>query len=119
LIKSEIQGRVSVDFKEVPWDEAFNSILRSQMLTYIWEGNIIRIATVQDLENDLKMKDAQEKQREKAPLMTMVVPVDFADTKKLGENMAELLTRNEKGGTYGSVKVSEHTNSLIISGDER
>ena len=114
LIKSEIQGRVSVDFKEVPWDEAFNSILRSQMLTYIWEGNIIRIATVQDLENDLKMKDAQEKQREKAPLMTMVVPVDFADTKKLGENMAELLTRDEKGGTYGSVKVSEHTNSLII-----
>jgi len=114
LIKSEIQGRVSVDFKEVPWDEAFISILRSQMLTYIWEGNIIRIATVQDLENDLKLKDAQEKKREKAPLMTMVVPVDFADTKKLGENMAELLTRDEKGGAYGSVKVSEHTNSLII-----
>ena len=114
LIKSEIQGRVSVDFKEVPWDEAFISILRSQMLTYIWEGNILRIATVQDLENDLKLKDAQEKKREKAPLMTMVVPVDFADTKKLGENMAELLTKDEKGGTYGSVKVSEHTNSLII-----
>ncbi len=114
LIKSEIQGRVSVDFKGVPWDEAFISILRSQMLTYIWEGDIIRIATVQDLENDLKLKDAQDKKREKAPLLTMVVPINFADTKKLGENMAEFLTRDGKGESLGSVKVSEHTNSLII-----
>lgn len=114
LIKSELQGRVDVDFKGVPWDEAFLSIMRSQMLTYIWEGNIIRIATVEDLENDLKLKSVQEKKREKAPLMTMMVPVDFADPKKLSVNLAEFLTKDDKGKAYGSVKVSEHNNSLII-----
>ena len=114
LIKSELQGRVNVDFKGVPWDEAFLSIMRSQMLTYVWEGNIIRIATVEDLENDLKLKSVQEKKREKATLMTMMVPVDFADPEKLSVNLAEFLTRDDKGKPYGSVKISEHNNSLII-----
>jgi len=114
LIKSGTQGRVNVDFKGVPWDEAFLSIMRSQMLTYVWEGNIIRIATVEDLENDLKLKSVQEKKKEKAPLMTMMVPIDFADPEKLSVNLAEFLTRDDKGKPSGSVKVSEHNNSLII-----
>lgn len=114
LIKSETHGRVNVDFKEVPWDEAFLSIMRSQMLTYVWEGDIIRIATVEDLENDLKLKSVQEKKKEKAPLMTMMVPVDFADPKKLSVNLAEFLTKDDKGKPNGSVQVSEHNNSLII-----
>ncbi|MEA1935338.1 MAG: type IV pilus secretin PilQ [Thermodesulfobacteriota bacterium] len=114
LIKSEVHGRVSVDFKAVPWDQAFLSILRSQMLTYVWEGNIIRIATVEDLENDLKLRSVQEKKKEKEPLMTMVVPVDFADPEKLGKNLEGFLTKDEKGKTYGSINVTEHTNSLII-----
>ena len=114
LIKSELQGRVSVDFKGVSWDDAFLTILRSQMLTYVWEGNIIRIATVEDLKNDLELRTVQGQKREKAPLMTMMVPVDFADPEKLGENLAEFLTKDNKGKPYGSVKISEHTNSLII-----
>jgi len=114
LIKYDIEGRVNVDFKQVPWNEAFLSILRSQMLTYVREGNIIRIATVEDLENDLKLKAVQEKKREKAPLVTMVTPIDFADPGKLAKNLDGLLTKDEQGNSYGSIKVSEHTNSLII-----
>jgi len=114
LIKSEIQGRVSVDFKEVPWDEAFISIMRSQMLTYVWEGNIIRVATVEDLKNDLELRTIQEQKREKSPLMTMMIPVDFANPEKLSMNLVEFLTKDDKGKPYGSVKISEHTNSLII-----
>lgn len=113
LVKSDLEGRLNVDFNKVPWDEAFLSILRSQNLTYVWEGNIIRIATVQDLENDLKMRSVRAKQREKAPLMTLVVPINFADPKKLAENVTDLLTKDEKGNPYGSVKVNDHTNAII------
>jgi type IV pilus assembly protein PilQ len=114
LVKSEVQGRVSVDFKNVPWDQAFHSILSSQALTYIWQGNIIRIATVEDLEKELQLKLIQEKKKEKAPLLSMVVPIDFADPRKLGENLSGFLTKDDKGNPYGSMKVSDHTNSLII-----
>ncbi|MBN2515917.1 MAG: type IV pilus secretin PilQ [Deltaproteobacteria bacterium] len=114
LVKSEVQGRVSVDFKNVPWDKAFRSILSSQALTYVWEGNIIRIATVEDLEKEMQLKLIQDKKKEKAPLVPMVVPIDFADPKKLGENLSGFLTKDDKGNPYGSMKVSDHTNSLII-----
>ncbi len=114
LIKTDLEGRVSVDFDKVPWNQAFLSILRSQALTYIWEGDIIRIADMNDIKNDLELRVIEEQKREKAPLMSMVVPVNFADPKALADNVTGFLKKDDKGQTYGSVKVSEHTNSLII-----
>lgn len=121
LIKSEVKGSISVDFNRVDWDEAFLSIMRTQSLTYVWEGDIIRIAMMQDMENDLKMKEIEQKKMEQkvlrdrlSPLMTVVVPVDFADPKKMSENIQGFLTKDDKGQPYGSVRVSEHNNSLIL-----
>ncbi|MBW2630462.1 MAG: type IV pilus secretin PilQ [Deltaproteobacteria bacterium] len=121
IINSEITGKVSVDFRRVPWDEAFLSIARSRMLTYVWDGNIIRITTVADLKNDLELEKIQREQREQqimrsrlSPLLTMVIPVDYADSGKLKKTLEGFLTRNDKGEPYGSVTVNEHTNSLVI-----
>lgn len=114
LVKSDIQGRISVDFNRVPWNEAFLSILNSQALTYEWDGNIIRIMNLKDMKDNLELKSLQVRKREKLPLLTMIIPVNFADTEKLCENVAEFLTKDAKGNPRGSVKVSEHTNSLII-----
>ena len=80
LIKTDLQGRVSVDFYRVPWNQAFLSILRSQALTYIWDGDIIRIADITDIKNDLELRVIEAQKREKAPLMSMVVPINFAGT---------------------------------------
>ena len=33
LVKSEIKGEMTIDFRDVPWNQAFNSILRTQGLT--------------------------------------------------------------------------------------
>ncbi|TFG93339.1 MAG: type IV pilus secretin PilQ [Syntrophobacterales bacterium] len=121
LIKSEIQGKISVDFRKVRWDEAFLSIMRSKMLTYVWDGRIIRITTAEDLQNDLALEKIQGEQREQqikkgrlSPLLTMVVPVDYAEPTKLKDNLEGFLSRDDNGTPYGSVKVDEHTNSLVL-----
>ncbi|MBN2686746.1 MAG: type IV pilus secretin PilQ [Deltaproteobacteria bacterium] len=114
LIKEDLEGRVSVDFDQVPWDQAFQSILRSQALTYVWDGTIIRVADMTDVKNDLEMRLVEAQKQEKAPLMYMVVPVNFADAKALADNVTGFLKKDEKGQVYGSVKVSEHANALII-----
>ena len=121
LIKSEVQGKVSVDFKKVPWKDAFLSILRSRMLTYVWEGDIIRIVTVGDIKSDLELESIRDKRKEQqlirnrlAPLLTIVVPINYADPAKLKDNIQEVITKDIEGKTRGSVRVSEHTNSLII-----
>jgi len=43
LLRNEIKGEVDIDFTNVPWEQAFNSILRAQGLSYVWDGEIIRV----------------------------------------------------------------------------
>ena len=121
LIKEGLEGKISVDFNKVPWDEAFLSIIRSQMLTYVWEGDIIRVVTMQDMEDELKMETFREKKRasellrmKMSPLQTKVFSIDYADAEKLKTSLETLLVKDEKGNPYGSIQVNTHTNSLIV-----
>ncbi len=120
-ISSSVQGEISIDVKETPWDQAFNGILRTNGLAYTWEGNIIRVMTLADMEHDLSMDAVKEKRKAQEmtvkrvePLLTSVVNIDYSDAKKLQENLKEFLTKDEQGKPRGSVLVDEHTNSIII-----
>ena len=115
LVKSEIKGEMTIDFRDVPWNQAFNSILRTQGLTYTWEGDILRVLTFDDLELDLKRKTQEMGVKWVEPLMTVVVPIDYAKPKDLKENLETFLTRSKEDKPRGSVRVDEHSNSLIIS----
>jgi type IV pilus assembly protein PilQ len=115
LIKNEIKGEVSVDFKAVPWDQAFISILRMQSLDYVWEGDILRVMSFEDMERDLKQKTQEMGSRWVEPLRTVVVNIGFADAKDLKENFQEFLTKDKEGKPRGSIRVDAHSNSLIIS----
>ena len=115
LVKSEIKGEMTIDFKDVPWNQAFNSILRTQGLTYTWEGDILRVLTFDDLEMDLKRKNQEMGVKWVEPLLTVVVPIDYAKPKDLKENLETFLTRSKEDKPRGSIRVDEHSNSLIIS----
>ena len=115
LVKNEIIGEMTIDFRDVPWNQAFNGILRTQGLTYVWEGDIIRVITLDDMEQDLKRKTQEMGIKWVAPLLTVVVPIDYAKPKDLKENLESFLTRSKEDKPRGSVRVDEHSNSLIIS----
>ncbi len=121
LVNSSVQGSLSVNIENTPWDQVFKGILRSQGLTYDWEGGIIRIMTVADMERDLKLesledqRQAQKLQRRQVePLVTQVFKVSFADASDLKDNVAQMLTPAEGDTSRGSVVVDKHTNSLIV-----
>ncbi len=113
LIKSGVKGQSSIHINNEPWDEAFKGIIRTNGLAYTWEGNIIRVMTVEDMEQDIKLASTVERRRAQK-LITKVMNVDFADSNKLKESVKELLTKERDGKARGSVTVDEHTNSLII-----
>ena len=114
LIKSGVKGQSSIHINNEPWDEAFRGILRTNGLVYTWEGNIIRVMTVEDMEQDIKLASAVDRRRAQK-LVTMIVNVDFADANKLKDSVKELLTKEKDGKqARGSVTVDEHTNALII-----
>jgi len=122
IVKNDIKGDISVDFSGVPWGQAFESILHAHGLSYMWEGDIIRVLTLEDMELALKVAAVKEKKKAQElevkriePLLTMVVNVDYADAESLKENLQEFLTKDKDGKiARGSVRVDKHSNSLII-----
>jgi type IV pilus assembly protein PilQ len=116
LVKNDLKGEITIDFRGVPWDEAFNGLLRTYGLSYLWEGNIIRIMTAEDIDRDLKQKISMRDIKWVEPLLQPVlINVDYADTKKLAETLQDFLTKDKDGKARGSVKIDEHSNSLVIS----
>ena len=116
LVKNDLKGEINVDFRDVPWDQAFTGLLRTHALSYVWEGNIILVKTVDDIEQDLKRKvQLRDIQWVEPLLQPVVIKIDYADPKKLAETLQEFLTKDKDGKARGSAKLDEHSNSLIIS----
>jgi type IV pilus assembly protein PilQ len=115
LIKNEIKGEISVDFNGVPWDQAFTSILNSQGLTHIWEGDILRVLSLEDKERELKQKAQEVNARLVEELLApVVVPIEYGNPTEIMENLKDMLSRDKDGKPRGSIKVDKYSNSLII-----
>ena len=116
LMKNDLKAEISVDFRGIPWDKAFTGLLRTYGLSYSWEGDIIRVMTIDDVEQDLKRKVQLRDIQWVEPLLEpAVINIDYGDPKKLGETLQDFLTKDKDGKPRGSVKVDEHSNSLVIS----
>ncbi len=116
LVKNDLKGEISVDFRSVPWDQAFTGLLRTYGLTYVWEGSVIRVMTIEDVEQELKQKVQLRDIQWVEPLMKpVVIKIDYADPKKLEKTLQGFLTKDKDGKTRGSVVLDEHSNSLVIS----
>jgi len=94
---------VNINIADAPWNEAFESILHANGLSYTWEGDIIRVVTLEDLENDQKMKKAQEEilvQKEKLkiadPLLTYKVEINYADLGDMLDTVTTYLDPDKK-----------------------
>ncbi|MHB8139126.1 MAG: type IV pilus secretin PilQ [Smithellaceae bacterium] len=116
LVKNDLKGEVSVDFRGVPWDQAFTGLLQTHGLSYVWEGSVIRVMTIEDIEQELKRKVQLRDIQWVEPLMNpAVIKIDYADPKKLEKTLEGFLTKDKDGKTRGSVVLDEHSNSLVIS----
>ncbi len=113
MLRSGVKGETSINVENKPWDQTFLGILKTNGLSYTWEGDIIRIMTAEDMERDLKLDAARDRMRSQK-LLTMIINVDYADAAKLRDSLKELLTKDKDGKVRGSILVDQHTNSMII-----
>jgi len=114
MLNQKVTGKVNINITQAPWDQVFESLLLTHGLTYTWEGDIIRVMTVQDMETELQ-RESQKQALEKAePLMTRVVKVNYAPASQIRANLEQFLSKSSAGQPLGSVMVDDHTNSLII-----
>lgn len=115
ILNDKITGRSNINITQAPWDQVFLGILRTHNLTYAWQGDIVRIMTADDLEDELRKESRRRELLLAESPVTRIVPVKFAAAEKLQENMKSFLSMDKANKPIGSVLVDQHTNSLIIS----
>jgi type IV pilus assembly protein PilQ len=113
IVQPGVQGTVTAELENVPWDQALEEVLRINNLDYELDGNVMRIAPT-----DVLRKEAQERQQLAAakalaiPLRTVYQRLSYANATQV----ANLLRTGQAGllTQRGSVVVDRRTNALII-----
>ncbi|HET6581798.1 MAG TPA: secretin N-terminal domain-containing protein, partial [Nannocystaceae bacterium] len=104
-----VEGSVSMKLTNVPWDQALDIILRSQGLGYSVDGNVYRVATLEDLESERKAAIERANARvQLKPLESKLVPVSYATVDEMVPKVQSVLSPR------GSVTPDTRTNQLII-----
>lgn len=106
----EVKGIVTLRLENVPWDQALDMVLKANKLTYEKKENIIRVTTVERLnEEKAALLKLEEAEKEKEPLVTEIITLNFSDAKEVKESLAKVLSKR------GNIVVDTRTNSLVIT----
>ncbi|MBI5814592.1 MAG: type IV pilus secretin PilQ [Nitrospinae bacterium] len=109
ITSDKVKGQVTIKLKNVPWDQALDVIMRNNGLGKKQEGNIVRIATLDEIQKESEsLLKAQEAESKKAPLFTRVFEVNYESSEKMKKNLDSM--KSERG----KVEINERTNTLII-----
>ena len=114
VIDPQVNGKVTIDLEEVPWDQALELILRVNDLSYQFDGNVMRIGQTAKLKTEEAMRRALEEEKELAqPQRTVVKTISYAKADELVQLVRSVLSKR------GNVIVDTRTNNLVISDIQR
>ena len=109
-IDPTVTGSVTVDFVDVPWDQALEVILRQNSLAYVLEGNVMRVGTATRLSEEAESnRRLGEQERLNVALSTVGFKLSYARA----TDVAGLL--REMASPRARIIVDQRTNQLIIS----
>ena len=96
IIGSDVKGTLTIELNDVPWEQAFKYVLNSCGYSYVREGNIIRVMSAEDIEQE--------------PLTVEVVPLNYAKAAEIKDMVTTLLTPER-----GSIQSDDRSNTLIVN----
>ena len=103
-----VAGTVTIRLRNVPWDQALETVLQAKGLGMVRQGNMIRIALLADLNKERELAIARRKSElQLAPIETRIIPVSYASALDLQARAKDLLSPR------GTIAVDERTNVLI------
>ena len=105
-----VAGSVTVDFVDVPWDQALDLILRQNSLTYTLEGNVMRIGTVDRIAAEAAAtRRLEEEERLKVTLTTLSFKLSYARAPEVAGLLRDIASPRAR------IIVDARTNQLIVS----
>ena len=82
VLNEKVTGKTNVNISKAPWDQVFLSILRTHGLGYAWQGDIIRIMTADDMDDDLRREAQKREQLITEIPVTRIVPVKYSEAEQ-------------------------------------
>ena len=123
-IDDDVTGKVTLTLdKPVPWDQALDLVLKMNKLGTIYEGGIIRIATLktlQDEEVELKAKlEAKQAAVRQEDHITAFITVNYGSADEMNKTHIEpILTTADEGRSAsqaGKSTVEDRINTIVIT----
>src|SRR5947209_3704392 len=109
-VDPDVQGKVTVNFNEVPWDQALDIILRQNSLNYVLEGNVLRVGRVDRLASEQQaQRRLEEEQRLNVNTITAVFKLSYARATEVQNLIREIASPRAR------IIVDQRTNQLIVS----
>ena len=109
VIDEQVQGKVDVALRDVPWDQALDIILRANKLGYTVEGTIVRIAPLLVLaEEEAARRKLAEEKAQSGELVVVTRVLNYSKAALLEPLLKSALSPR------GRTAVDPRTNTLII-----
>lgn len=91
----DVTGVITIKLTNVPWEQALDIILRTYGFTYERQNDIVRVMTVEALQQEA--------------LSTRVFPLDYANAEEVQEIILEMLSDR------GRIRFDTRTNTVIVT----
>ncbi|MEK6775738.1 MAG: type IV pilus secretin PilQ [bacterium] len=113
---SDVSGKITVNLKNIPWDQALDIVLMTNGLDKVRMGDIIRVAKSETITDEANKRLAATKASDKVePMTTRIIPVNYSDIKTIKESELIKNILSERG----KIDIDERTNTLIINDIKR
>ena len=114
VVSDSVQSNVTLQLRDVPWDQVLDIVLTTKGLDMRRNGNVIIVAPTEELAaRDQAARDVLLEQRELGPLQTQFIQVNYAKA----ADLANLISGNGQNpliSARGSVAIDERTNTLLV-----
>ncbi|MCB1042128.1 MAG: type IV pilus secretin PilQ [Acidobacteria bacterium] len=101
--------KATYSFRNIPWDQAMDIILRNANLDWEFENGVLRVATTAKFKDEAEQRRALLLERElSVPPETVTFPLSYAKVKEVVPIIEQYLSPR------GTILFDERTNTLII-----
>ena len=110
VIDPSVRGEVNVALTQVPWDQAFDVILRANGLGYEMDGTVVRIASIERLQEEAEARAAlARREAEAGELAVFTRTLSYARA----DDLVPLIT-GASLSSRGEVFTDPRTNTLVV-----
>ncbi len=116
VVSDDVQGNISVELNDVPWEQALDIVLQSKNLGRRTQGGVIFVSPKAKLvQDEQELLEAKQRQDDLIPLVSDVIQLNYGSAIKIAEEFGKSGSDESSiVSKRGRIIADERTNSLIV-----